>query len=312
MAIERHEITSRDQWLALRQQDLTASDLGAYLGLTPWKSPAELFAEKLGLKPPLENETRVMRRGRRDEYAILRVLKEERPDWQIKEAKIYLRDPALRLGCTPDAFATMPDRAGVGIIQCKSVAADVFREKWQTDEDDDFDIPLPYLLQTYCERMLAGAAWAVIAAWVRSAWTEDLHIIEIGRDNDTENNICGLAKRFWQEIEAGVIPPLDHKRDDAVVGLFHPKESGEEIDLCGDNEAPALAQEYVDLREVIKEAEARKKELSALLKAKLGDAPAARVGDFKVSWKTLVRPEHLVERWEGRVLRVTAPRKAKQ
>lgn len=313
MPIEKHEITARDQWLALRLKDLTASDLGAYLGLTPWKSPAELFAEKRGLKPPLENETRVMRRGRRDEYAILKILQEERPDWQIKHAKVYLRDPAIRLGCTPDAFAVDPKREGFGVVQCKSVTQDVFRSKWLTEEEGDFNVPLPYLLQTMAERMLAEAQWAVLAAWVRSAWTEDLYIIDIEKDEQAEANIRDLSVRFWKEVESDFVPSFDHKRDEKVVELFYPKEADEnERDLSQDNEAVALAQEYVDLREVIKEAEERKKEIAAALKAKIGLAPSARIGDFKASWKSMVREEHLVERWEGRVLRVTKPRAKKK
>lgn len=314
MQIEKHQIKTRAQWLELRRQDLTASDIGAYLGLTPWKSPAELFAEKLGMTPQLENENRVLRRGRRDEYAILRVLAEERPDWTIKEAKVYVRCPELRLGCTPDAVAEAPGREGFGIVQCKSVALDVWRSKWLDGADDDAaaNIPVPYHLQTLCERMLCGADWSCLAVWVRSAYTEDLKIIDIDPDPVAEQNIKDLAVRFWQEIEAGKIPEFDHKRDDKIVELFYPKATDDERDLSSDNEACQLVAEYVSVRDQIKALDDRKKELAAALKVKLGTFAKAKIGDYTASWKEMTKAEHLVEAWTGRVLRVTAPRKTKE
>jgi len=310
--VERHAITSREQWLKLRLNDLTASDIGAYLGLTPWKSPAELFAEKIGLSPQLENENAVLRRGRRDEYAILRIIAEERPDWKISESKVYLRDPTIRLGCTPDAVATDPKREGIGVVQCKSVAKDVFDAKWRIDEDR-IDIPIPYVLQTLCEAHLAGASWAVLAAWVRTAWTEELYILDVPIDPVTVENIRGQAIKFWREIETGVVPQLDHQRDDRVIELFHPREKDEdEQDWSTANEAAVMVAEFIDVRTQIADLEARKKALSAALKAKLGDHASARLGDgSKVSWRTMVRPEHLVDEWSGRILRVTAPRAKK-
>ena len=47
--IERLEITGREQWLAMRQQDITASAAGALLGLHPYISAWSLWAEKTGL-----------------------------------------------------------------------------------------------------------------------------------------------------------------------------------------------------------------------------------------------------------------------
>lgn len=317
MKIEKHAIKSREQWLALRMQDLTASDIGAYLGMTPWKSPAELIAEKRGLIPQQENESRVMRRGRRDEYAILRIIAdEERPQWKVNENKVYVRAPEFRLGCTPDAIAIDDQVPGIGVIQCKSVASEVWRTRWLTDPDDynsPVNIPLPYHLQTLTERMLSGATWAVLAVWVRSAYTEDLKLLPVPADPTAEENLRNLALQFWEEVESGNTPRFDHKRDEKVIELFYPKETELDPprDLSLDNEAIAMMREFCDVRTELNKLKDRKSELSAGLKAKLGTYAKATGGDYSMSWKTQSREEHLVDRWEGRVLRVNAPRKKK-
>ena len=43
---------SRTQWLELRRQSLGGSDISAALGLNRWRSPMEVWAEKVGLPLP--------------------------------------------------------------------------------------------------------------------------------------------------------------------------------------------------------------------------------------------------------------------
>ena len=47
--IEQLAIESREQWLAMRRQDITASTAGALLGLHPYVTAYSLWAEKTGL-----------------------------------------------------------------------------------------------------------------------------------------------------------------------------------------------------------------------------------------------------------------------
>jgi predicted phage-related endonuclease len=312
VTIEKHPIKTRADWLRMRMQDVTASDLGSLLGMSPWKSAAQLYAEKTG-KAPEQGETRVMRRGRREEPAIMKALQEERPTWTVKKPMTYFRDPALRMGCTPDCFAQDPDRDNTsGIVQLKSVAKDVYIRGWcGGDVESPPDVPIPYLLQTLCEAFLTGAPWASLGVWVRDAYTEDLVIIPVERDPVAESNICELVRQFWQDVEEGKAPPFDHKADAKVIEWFYPKERGEEVEIA-DNQTAIIAAEYVEARELMKELEAKKTELSTALKEKLGDAPSARLSDgTKISWKMMTRPAHEVKEWSGRVLRVT-PRKAKK
>ena len=48
--IIREEIQGSQEWLSLRKTKITATDSGVILGLNPWKTPLQLWEEKLGLR----------------------------------------------------------------------------------------------------------------------------------------------------------------------------------------------------------------------------------------------------------------------
>ena len=157
--IERHTIADRATWLALRSQDITASDVAIVCGEGAYASMAELYAEKKGLRPPLI-DSGVLQRGRWGEASVFEALAEKKPTWEIRRAKIYLRDPELRLGATPDGFALGPDHDGMIVIQAKTVSRWMFRHAWLHDPDDDIEhgdatIPESYRLPDV-DRSIAG------------------------------------------------------------------------------------------------------------------------------------------------------------
>jgi len=61
---------SRAEWLEQRRQGIGASDAAVILGLTKWKSPMGLYAEKTGLVPMGQEETDLLEWGNRLEPVI--------------------------------------------------------------------------------------------------------------------------------------------------------------------------------------------------------------------------------------------------
>lgn len=67
----RHKYTSRDEWLKMRCKGIGGSDAGVILGLSTWKSPRQLWLEKLECNPIEEdNDDEVITYGRSAENAI--------------------------------------------------------------------------------------------------------------------------------------------------------------------------------------------------------------------------------------------------
>ena len=96
MTIERREITTREEWLQWRKQDITASSIGALFNCHPYTTALKLYTEKRGTEFVVE-DNKAMRRGRWMEPAVAKAVEETRPEWQLFPAKEYLRDPELRL-----------------------------------------------------------------------------------------------------------------------------------------------------------------------------------------------------------------------
>ena len=313
--IESREITSRAEWLSWRMQDISASDVPAVCGIDPYRSPLKVWAEKTGaIAGTTDGPT--LKRGRWLEAATIEALREERPTWDVRRAGVYLRDPAIRLGATPDAVAVDPEREGIGAVQCKSVRRDIFERDWiVTDPERNIAIaPSHYQVQTLTEAMLAGAAWGTVAAIVIDAGGgAEFYEAPIDRHEAAEARIRTAVIRFWSDLEAGRVPAVQIAQDADVVDALYPRaEASEPVDLSKDNLLPVWLAERERLKAEIKAAEARVSEIDTHIKAKLGAHEAGALPGWKITWKTQRRAECVIPAWEGRVLRISEvkPRKA--
>lgn len=311
MAIERIAIDptkDRATWLALRQQDITASDVPAICGEGLFGSATKVWAEKLG-KVGQQEMTEAMKRGLWGEAAVFEAIGWEYPDWEIRRAKVYLRDPELRLGATPDGAAIIPGLDGVTVIQTKVIARPVFNTYWLADPEDDYSAvtaPLAYQLQTLTETMLADAPRAMIAALVVDTFKWELKMIPLERNPAAETVICDRVVSFRKNyLETGIQPPVDPERDEQVLKLLFPQDNGIEIDLSGDNEMPALVDMLETNRKAKKLAEEDEKICKTAIAGKMGEAAIARLADGRrVSHKSQHRGSYVVGETDFRVMRV--------
>lgn len=308
MSIERREIVDRQQWLEWRKADVTASDVAAVLGMDANKTPAKVWAEKTGLISP-EPQTDFLEFRLALEAAVIDMLKFRRPSWSIRRASVYLRDPDLRLGATPDAVATDPEREGLGTVQCKTVLSSVFEREWKDLGDDLAEAPLNYQLQTLTEAMLCGASWAVIAALVlEGPGTGTFKLARIDRNPEAEQRIRDAVARFWATTNAGQMPsPLKYELDADVIAALYPEAQIKEppLDLSADNRLPDLLTRRAELTKQINIAADEVDAINAEVKNKLGLHEQARLPGWRISWKLQKRPERIVAAWQGRVLRIT-------
>lgn len=297
--IEHRRITDRGQWLAWRADDLTASDLAAVAGFDQYRSALAVYSEKAGLIVPAE--TNIMRRGRWLEAAILEALHEELPDWRIAKANVYLRDPVIRLGATPDFIAEDPDDINTLVnIQGKVVARPTFERDWP-----DGTAPIGYQLQTICEGMLLGAERNLLAALVLDTYSAELVLVEVPRHAAAEHRIREIAIGFWDNMTRGWRPRPDYKRDGEIIDAIHKAEKDTEIDLSGDNRLAGLLPERAELKATITACEGRVGEIDTEIKDKLGSHERGSLPGWRLSWKEETRKAYTVAASTRRVLRVT-------
>ena len=310
MTIERINITGREAWLNARLRAVNASEVATVLGEGHFGSLAELFAQKKGLRPPLA-DSGILRRGRWAEPAVFEALAEERPDWEILRAKIYLLDRERRLGATPDGFAMRPDREGRGVVQAKVVTRSAFRRRWLTAEDapiadGDAEVPIYYRLQTLTEMRLSECTWGALVVLVASEFDMTLRVFEIERDLELEATILAGVERFWTEFfDPGVMPPFEPQRDQALIKALYPADDGTTIDLGTHNRAGELADTLIETRAAVTRLKKTEQATAAELQGVLQGHTYAQLADGRVvAWKHQHRKAYTVAASDYRVLKV--------
>lgn len=300
MTVERHAIPPGMRLHPLRAQDLTASDVGAAIGMDPYKSPLALYAEKTGMILP-QGDNAATTRGRWFEPAVVAASRETFPGWDFRyPLGLYLRDPETRLGATPDAAAEDPENPGLINVQLKTVTRFVFERDWSDDR-----APLNYTLQTLAEGFLMDASRSILAALVFDAYTCELVVRDVPRHAAAEARICAIAQNFWQNIAAGRRPAPDYSRDaETIAAMFPKQEPGKVLDLGDDNRLPWLLSARVDFKAALDKAATNIEAIDTEIKAKLGEAEAAELPGWRLTWKAEERKAYTVAASSRRVLRV--------
>ena len=269
---ELHDPEDRTAWLALRNQDVTASTAGALLGVHDYQTPLGLWSLKAGRTKEDPEETSPMRRGRLLEPVALQMLREDRPNWQVKGGRnYYWRDQNARIGATPDCYGF--DENGTPIVvQFKTVEPMVFRNKWQGgDKFGVIEPPLWIVVQALIEAKLTGANRAFVAALV-VGFGIDLYVVEIPLHDGVLRRVMDEVATFWESIATGTAPTPDFKKDsDLIVRLF-PVKQGVVLDLRDDNMLPALVERDIEYAAAAKTANDLRDAVRSEIRYKLGIA----------------------------------------
>ena len=295
--IEIIPCASDEVWHDLRKRDVTASAIGALLNVHEFETPYSLYMRKVGAVLSDVEDAGPVRRGRLLEPVAVQVLREEHPEWSVTHnsgaSRAYYRDPATRIGATPDVVVSDLAR-GIGVVQIKSVEASVFRRKWMVD--GVAEPPVWIAVQAIVEAWLTGARWAAVAPIVVGHGV-DMPLIEIPIHEGVLDRVRAAVAEFWSRVERGEPYPPDYARDgETIAALYGAADSGETIDLTGWNRGPEIADEDERLAGEIKDRTERRKAIKAELLDKIGAAAVATMdGRIFATAKTVSRKGYEVK-----------------
>jgi hypothetical protein len=295
---------NREAWFRERGKDVTASTVACLFGEHPFITPFELWALKTKRLKRSSDEGPAMQRGRLLEPVAVQLLRETYPKWKIEHnaaEDVYYRDPAARLGGTPDVIVTRSPR-GRGVVQIKSVEASIYRRNWLVDGEPE--APLWIALQASLEAYLTGAEWAAVAPLVIGHGL-DLPLIDIPLVPGVIEAMKKRTAEFWAMVEEDREPTPDYARDGAVLDrIYSREEDEEEVDLTADDEVIHLIRARAGLQEQARIAKDEIAAIDAAIKARMGRAAVAHLpGGRRITWRTQKRSGSFVAPTEGRVLR---------
>jgi predicted phage-related endonuclease len=181
-------------------------------------------------------------------------------------------------------------------MEAKTVSPDQF-ETWNGA------LPLAYTLQCLTQQMCTGAAWGTVAVLVTNR-AFDLHLYAVPRHAAAEAKIAEAVRDFWRAVDAGEQPPPVMPQDRKTLAEMFRSDTGETIDLSGNNLLPELLDERRGLKAAYKTAEERIAEIDDEVKLAMGTAAIGTLPGWRITWRSTERKEFTVPAKTVRTLRI--------
>jgi putative phage-type endonuclease len=302
--MNRQLITPADEaeWLQLRTQDLTSTDVAALFGLSPYKTKFELWHEKRAGEVVRIADNDRMKWGRRLESAIAYGIAEDR-EWTAAPFKDYGRIPAERLGSSFDFQCFARPSSDHFILEVKTVDGLAFQRGWII-EDDYVEAPAHIELQVQHQMLVSGLRRAYIGCLIGG---NRIEVLEREADDQVHAGIIAAARDFWSSISEGREPsPVMPDDAEAVIRMNQHAEPGKLIDARGDAVIASLVARYAELGQQAKVIGDERDVVKAELLQAIGDAEKVLLDGFSVSAGVVGPAEVAYTRPGYRNLRITA------
>jgi putative phage-type endonuclease len=265
----------REEWLVLRRKGIGGSDAAAIVGLDRYRSPFDVYANKLGLKQE-QPDNEAMRQGRDlEEYVASRFC--EQTGKKVRRRNAILQHPEhLWMLGNIDRWV-VGENAG---FEAKTTSV-LNRAKFSQGE-----FPPSYYVQCMHYMAVTGAERWYLAVLVLN---KAFHIFEIERDEAEIEALITAEKYFWENHVLKQIPPAPdgtESTSELIKQLFPEAREREEIALYGHEDK---IQQYLELDAQVSELTKQRDALKQELQLALADAEIGRAQGYIVEWKNQVR-----------------------
>lgn len=264
------EMTHED-WLQWRRTGLGGSDIAAICGMSRYKSPMEVYLDKLGEIPPIADNPK-MKAGR--------ILEPVVADWFAEETgmKVIRQNAIFQHPRHPHMLANIDrwlpgQNAG---LECKNTA-EYCRGDWEGTT-----APTEYILQANHYMAVTNADRWYIAVLI-GGYDFQWRVIE--RDEELIKNLITIEEEFWNNNVLAKQPPaLSHQDTEYLKVTYKDSIADSTIDLP--EEAYSIIKSLVDARQIIKAAEMQEETAKNQIKGIMQDKEKAYwQGDLKFTWK---------------------------
>lgn len=266
----------RNQWLEVRKGGIGSSEAAAAVGLSPYKSPLELWLEKTG-----RNHTSGDHQGMDDPRfwgtllePYVAVAYQQKTNRKVRKLNAVLQHPTL-----PFMLANI-DREVIGspdvqILECKT-AGEFGSRLWKDG------VPEYVHLQVQHQLAVTGKGAADVAVLLCG---QKLEIHRIERDEEVIARLMVLESRFWGYVESDTPPPADGS-ESAASALRHLYRGNDTtLDFTADEALGKAFDALANLGDEISVREAEAERLKQTIQQAMGDASKAVFANGVVSFR---------------------------
>jgi len=254
-----------------REASLGSSDAPIVAGVSPYKSPLELYYQLHGDLPRYtDEETQAQRIGSKLEPMIAELAAE---DLGIKiRRSATRRHPRHAFMVANLDFEIINNPKGPGVLEIKNRGAS---RPFDTLPDDIH-------LQVVQQMAVTNRDWGIVAVLFGFG---HLRTYEVARDRELEDFLIALEARFLVHVARG--EPPDHTWTPETVGLLkklYPTDSGQTIALP--EQASMYIGQFRQAKQDLDLAEEHKAEAEGWLKERMQQATTATAPGYSISWKS--------------------------
>lgn len=262
---------SREEWLAWRRTGIGGSDAAAVIGLNPFRSRIEVYADKMGMMPEKE-DTESMRLGRDlEDYVAQRFC--EATGKKVRRNNFMWCHDEHRCMIADVDREIIGENAG---LECKTTQA------WGGKVIMKGEIPLTYYVQCMHYMAVMGYDRVYLAVLI---FGKGFFHFTIERDEDEIAALVAAEASFWRDhVEAGISPDPDGSQsaEQAVDAIWGNRAQEDELlmfDFSDD------MRELCDLAAAEKEIKRRKDAIKQRLQAALGEHMVGSSDRYVITWR---------------------------
>lgn len=294
-------LMERDEWLDFRRSHVGGSDVAAIMGLSPWRTAYQVWAEKTGLVEPedISDRPRVEWGTRLEEEVARKFNDVHGPErhWVVRPSGYSVLVDDDR----PWAMATLDGIVngggdGLAVFEAKTAHFPTSRA-WGESGSGASGVPAHYLAQVNHYLSVTGWGRAYVAVLI-DGWDYREYVVE--RDGADVGAVTEAVDRFWHDhVEAGV-PPEVTGDDGSALFEAHPKALADYAE--GDVSQLELVEEWREATSRERRAKREAADLANRLKSQIGDAAGLAFPEGRLTWSRT-----LASRFDGRALKSADP-----
>lgn len=248
-----------------RSTYLGGSDIAAILGISPWRTPLDVFLDKTeGKQPDDPSKAQIFKRGQRLEPYILDMLSEEHGIEIVQRGQRYKDAEFGYMAAEIDA-ETSDGRN----VEAKSVH--LFGAKaWGAEHTDE--IPVYYTAQVQHGLMVTERDECLVPALIG---LDDFRVYRVQRDEEIITSIRQAEVDFWARIQRGDAPPATNLAD--VLRMF-PSDDATALKILEGDPLIQHLEKLKFLKSKLKLMEAEHDELAEQIKMAFGASASLKIG----------------------------------
>jgi putative phage-type endonuclease len=265
-----------DEWRAARRQGVGGSDAAAVVGLDRWRSPLQVWADKVHAADTFEDSEPALW-GRLLEDTVAEEFARRTGLWVWHPMAMFRHPEHPWMLYTPDRL--LEDNGEVGLLEIKTTSAH------QAEAWEDGDVPDRALIQANWGMAVLNLPFAYVAALIGG---QKLVYTRVERSEQVIDWLVEEGAAFWQLVEDRVEPAAVADGDASLIAALHPAVAGLERDAS--DEVFELVVRRQQLVAQVKELEAEQERTEAAIKQAFGEAELLTYGGRKLaSWKASER-----------------------